>query len=129
MQHAEQPPTNKPATFRRAAFSVALLVARPRPREAQMTSVNAELYHREHDRKNEKYEREIEKREAMHPDDYQDRLGRDIAAAIASAEQHKAEGFKPYAYIVGHLMGHCTSEQIDELDEQLARLTSNDTGK
>lgn len=28
-----------------------------------MTSVNAELYHREHDRKNEKYAQELERRE------------------------------------------------------------------
>jgi hypothetical protein len=34
-----------------------------------MTSVNAELYHREHDRKNEQYERDLEKRETESEDD------------------------------------------------------------
>jgi hypothetical protein len=34
-----------------------------------MTSVNAELYHREFDRKNEKYAEELEKQEAVREDE------------------------------------------------------------
>lgn len=84
-----------------------------------MTSVNAELYHREFDRKNEKYARELEEREAER---YSKLLAKQIRAALTSAEQHLDEGFQPYAYVFGYLAGDCTEDEQAEFEERFSRL-------
>lgn len=91
-----------------------------------MTSVNAELYHREHDRKNEEHERALEEREAER---YSKRLAKQIRAALASAEQHIDEGFRPYAFVFGYLAGDCTEDEQAEFEERFGRLVRQSSAK
>lgn len=84
-----------------------------------MTSVNAELWHREFDEKNEKHERALDEREAER---YSKRLAKQIRAALTSAELHINEGFQPHAYVFGYLVGDCTEDEQAEFAERFGRL-------
>jgi hypothetical protein len=93
--------------------------------ENDMTSVNAELYHREFDEKNERANREANEAPKLV------NLYTEFDEALSAAEQsHRAEGYNPYAFILGYLIAAATDDEAkrEEIRVRLRALCSGGSG-